>query len=71
MAKDITELYASQNSQIIVGQNMTSIAGKTPDELVRRHIERRQKEVAEMEDAGYDYNGQEAWLQAMQNVGRR
>jgi len=71
MAKDITELYASQNSQIIVGQNMTSVAGKTPDELVRRHIERRQKEVTEMEDAGYDYNGLEAWLQAMQNVGRR
>lgn len=71
MPKDITELYASMNTPIIVGQSMSKIEGKSPDELVRKHLERRKKEIEEMEKVGYDYNGQEAWLEAMSRVGRR
>ena len=71
MPKDITELYASMNTPIIVGHSMTQPEVKTPEEIVRKHLEHRSKEIKELEDAGYDYNGQEAWLEAMSRVGRR
>jgi hypothetical protein len=45
----------------------------------RKSLEQRIKELEARgraenelaEEAGYDYDGKEAWLQAMQNVGRR
>ena len=71
MAKDITELYSQQNSQIIVGQSMIGKQQMTIPELVKQHEESRREEEKALEAGGYDYDGSEAWAEMMSRLGRR
>ena len=66
---DLGQKPASEKT--IVGRSMISDSRKALEQRIRDLEEKRKLEDAVLEAAGYDYGGNEQWLEAMRNVGRR
>ena len=72
MPETIKDLRVLQQEPInvIAGQNMLGDQ-KTIDEQIKNIVGSREIENQRLEQAGFDYNGEEAWAEAMRRVGRK
>ena len=55
----------------VLGKSMLNETRKSLEQRIKELEARGRAENELAEEAGYDYDGKEAWLQAMQNCGRR
>lgn len=70
--RTIADLGQTPNSdKVVVGRSMISDERKALEQRIRELEERAKIENAMLEAGGYDYGGNEQWMEAMRNVGRK
>ena len=61
---------SDQKKTVIVGRSMLQDS-RPWDERIAEQLRARQEELDYLEQGGYDYDGDQPWIAAMRNVGRK
>ena len=68
--RTIVDLGQKPQEKPIIGRSMTDDRS-TLEARIKQLEDKYKAEQEALERGGYDYDGDEAWAQAMRNVGRR